>query len=120
MAALAFPDHAAGRRLAARAAALGLPAATFDPADPSAAVAAFPSEILHVHAGIGWEGHTLVAAGAQAGRAVIRTEHLPWLRRAGNGARPWTTWAALICPCGWSATASPRQPWIMSAGMACA
>ncbi len=79
MAALAFPDHAAGRRLAARAAALGLPAATFDPADPSAAVAAFPSEILHVHAGIGWEGHTLVAAGAQAGRAVIRTEHLPWL-----------------------------------------
>ena len=35
--------------------------------------------ILHVHAGIGWEGHELVEAGWNAGIAVVRTEHLPYL-----------------------------------------
>lgn len=79
MASLGFPGHAAGQALVARAAARGLAAATFDLDDPVSAIAAFPAEILHVHAGIGWEGHGLVAAAARAGRAVIRTEHLPWL-----------------------------------------
>lgn len=37
-------------------------------------------DIVHIHAGIGWEGHGLAAAARRAGaRAVVRTEHLPWL-----------------------------------------
>lgn len=35
--------------------------------------------LLHVHAGIGWEGHELVRAGKAVGLPVIRTEHLPHL-----------------------------------------
>lgn len=35
--------------------------------------------LLHVHAGIGWEGHDLVEAGWSAGIPVVRTEHLPYL-----------------------------------------
>ena len=35
--------------------------------------------ILHVHAGIGWEGHELVRTGWMAGIPVARTEHLPYL-----------------------------------------
>ncbi|NTJ43898.1 glycosyltransferase [Agrobacterium larrymoorei] len=38
-----------------------------------------PFDLLHVHAGIGWEGHGLVAAGFAADIPVIRTEHLPYL-----------------------------------------
>ncbi|MDB5612795.1 MAG: hypothetical protein JWQ22_448 [Devosia sp.] len=34
---------------------------------------------LHVHAGIGWEGHELVRLGKAAGLPVLRTEHLPYL-----------------------------------------
>ena len=79
MATLAFPDHPAGRALAARAAAMGLCAQVFDPDQAEAFVGASGTGIVHVHAGIGWEGHGLVAAAATAGRAVIRTEHLPWL-----------------------------------------
>lgn len=79
MATLGFPDHAAGRALAARAAAMGLSAQVFAPEDADAFVSASAPRIVHVHAGIGWEGHGLVAAAAKAGRAVIRTEHLPWL-----------------------------------------
>jgi predicted dehydrogenase/glycosyltransferase involved in cell wall biosynthesis/threonine dehydrogenase-like Zn-dependent dehydrogenase len=36
-------------------------------------------DLLHIHAGIGWEGHTLAAAGIDYGLPVIRTEHLPYL-----------------------------------------
>ncbi|WFR96067.1 glycosyltransferase [Rhizobium tumorigenes] len=36
-------------------------------------------DVLHVHAGIGWEGHGLTAAGIGGGIPVIRTEHLPYL-----------------------------------------
>ncbi|WP_206362022.1 glycosyltransferase [Sphingomonas montana] len=37
-------------------------------------------DIVHVHAGIGWEGHGLAAAARDAGvGAVVRTEHLPYL-----------------------------------------
>lgn len=35
--------------------------------------------VLHVHAGIGWEGHGLARAGWMAKVPVIRTEHLPYL-----------------------------------------
>ncbi len=37
------------------------------------------TELLHIHAGIGWEGHALAHAGKAAGIPVIRTEHLPFL-----------------------------------------
>lgn len=36
-------------------------------------------DLLHVHAGIGWEGHQLGEAAARAGVPAIRTEHLPYL-----------------------------------------
>ncbi len=36
-------------------------------------------DLLHVHAGIGWEGHDLGEAASQAGVPAIRTEHLPYL-----------------------------------------
>jgi predicted dehydrogenase/glycosyltransferase involved in cell wall biosynthesis/NADPH:quinone reductase-like Zn-dependent oxidoreductase len=42
-------------------------------------IASQSAQILHVHAGIGWEGHALTMAGRAAGMAVLRTEHLPWL-----------------------------------------
>jgi len=35
--------------------------------------------LLHVHAGIGWEGHGLAAAGRRSAIPVVRTEHLPYL-----------------------------------------
>lgn len=35
--------------------------------------------LLHVHAGIGWEGHELVRAGKAEGLPIVRTEHLPYL-----------------------------------------
>ena len=79
MASLAFPDHPAGRALAGRARAMGLAALTHDPDEVAAVIAASPAEIVHVHAGIGWEGLALVHAAADAGRRVLRTEHLPWL-----------------------------------------
>jgi predicted dehydrogenase/glycosyltransferase involved in cell wall biosynthesis/threonine dehydrogenase-like Zn-dependent dehydrogenase len=37
------------------------------------------TSLLHVHAGIGWEGHELARAGLACGIPVIRTEHLPYL-----------------------------------------
>ncbi len=36
-------------------------------------------DLMHVHAGIGWEGHGLAASGTATGIPVIRTEHLPYL-----------------------------------------
>ncbi len=35
------------------------------------------ADLLHVHAGIGWEGHRLARAGQSVGVPVVRTEHLP-------------------------------------------
>ena len=75
--ALAFPDHDAGRGLAARARRMGLAAEVV--ADWPGFIAAHPADLVHVHAGIGWEGHALTAAADAAGKAVVRTEHLPWL-----------------------------------------
>ena len=37
-------------------------------------------DLVHLHAGIGWEGHRLVRAARTAGgAAIVRTEHLPYL-----------------------------------------
>jgi predicted dehydrogenase/glycosyltransferase involved in cell wall biosynthesis len=36
-------------------------------------------DLVHVHAGIGWEGHDLARAARDAGVPVVRTEHLPYL-----------------------------------------
>lgn len=36
-------------------------------------------ELVHVHAGIGWEGHASARAAHAANARVIRTEHLPYL-----------------------------------------
>jgi glycosyltransferase involved in cell wall biosynthesis len=36
-------------------------------------------DMVHIHAGIGWEGHGLVRAAKGAGAIVLRTEHLPYL-----------------------------------------
>ena len=35
--------------------------------------------LVHIHAGIGWEGHEIVRAALELGLPVVRTEHLPWL-----------------------------------------
>ncbi|WP_320194944.1 glycosyltransferase [Agrobacterium rosae] len=35
--------------------------------------------LLHVHAGIGWEGHEIARAGIACDVPVVRTEHLPYL-----------------------------------------
>lgn len=72
---LAFPEAAAGFAASARAA--GLEARTYE--DAEALLRAARPALLHVHAGIGWEGHALTRAGARAGVPVVRTEHLPWL-----------------------------------------
>ena len=74
---LLFGDHAAGRDFVARAQKTGLPAATVPEGGWAAAFAGAP--LVHVHAGIGWEGHALVRAAREAGARVVRTEHLPWL-----------------------------------------
>lgn len=36
-------------------------------------------DLVHVHAGIGWEGHASARAARAAAARVIRTEHLPYL-----------------------------------------
>jgi predicted dehydrogenase/glycosyltransferase involved in cell wall biosynthesis len=36
-------------------------------------------DLVHVHAGIGWEGHASARAARDGGARVIRTEHLPYL-----------------------------------------
>lgn len=68
--------------LLARARARGLAAKAIDPADPPALSRWFARtrpELVHVHAGIGWEGHATARAARAAGARVIRTEHLPYL-----------------------------------------
>ena len=74
---LLFPDHDAGRDFAARAGERGLDAATVPGDGWEAALAG--ARLVHVHAGIGWEGHGLARAARAAGARVVRTEHLPWL-----------------------------------------
>lgn len=74
---LLFPNHEAGQRFAQRGTGLGILSLTV--ADPAALIRDADAEIVHIHAGIGWEGHGLTAAARQSGAGVVRTEHLPWL-----------------------------------------
>jgi glycosyltransferase involved in cell wall biosynthesis len=71
-----------GRALLTRAARLGLRIKIIENG-PTAPFRAWLErtgvDLLHVHAGIGWEGHGLVRAGKAAGLPVVRTEHLPYL-----------------------------------------
>ncbi len=66
--------------LITRAARHGLAVKTsFDTADFAQWLTTSDTSLLHVHAGIGWEGHELARAGMSCGIPVIRTEHLPYL-----------------------------------------
>ncbi|WP_274630895.1 glycosyltransferase [Arvimicrobium flavum] len=76
--ALAFPPHGDGVRFLVRGDAAGFETVALDEAFPKWLTARRPA-ILHVHAGIGWEGHGLVEAGRIAGIPIVRTEHLPYL-----------------------------------------
>ena len=75
---LAFAAGPMAASFAARAKGLGLAAHVIKPGEWHRLLAG-PAGLLHVHAGIGWEGHGLVAEGKRAGWRVVRTEHLPWL-----------------------------------------
>jgi predicted dehydrogenase/glycosyltransferase involved in cell wall biosynthesis/NADPH:quinone reductase-like Zn-dependent oxidoreductase len=74
---LAFADNPAGRRFVAKARAQGLVADTVS--DWPHWLAQAGAHLLHIHAGIGWEGHAIARAGRTLGLPVVRTEHLPWL-----------------------------------------
>ncbi len=78
---IALPDSEGSAGLAARAAAAGLRVKRFDASSDEFALwlKHWGPDILHVHAGIGWEGHQLARAGRDAEVPVIRTEHLPHL-----------------------------------------
>ena len=66
--------------LLTRAANLGLAVKSFgDEDDFSRWLSRSGANLLHVHAGIGWEGHGLAHAGRCSGLPVVRTEHLPYL-----------------------------------------
>lgn len=65
-----------------RARARGLPVKAIDPRDPADLDRWFARTrpaLVHVHAGIGWEGHATVRAAHAADARVIRTEHLPYV-----------------------------------------
>ena len=64
-----------------RARAHGMAVKTIDPRDPADLdrwIARARPALVHVHAGIGWEGHASTRA-AQGAARVVRTEHLPYL-----------------------------------------
>lgn len=69
--------------LAERASAAGLVAMDLplgDPASLCETLKRWRADILHVHAGIAWEGHDLAEAGRRAGiPTILRTEHLPFV-----------------------------------------
>ncbi|MGI4732825.1 MAG: glycosyltransferase [Janthinobacterium lividum] len=69
-----------GSGLLGRAARAGLAVkAVDDPAAFEAWLRRTRPDLVHVHAGIGWEGHALARAARAAGVPVVRTEHLPYL-----------------------------------------
>ena len=77
---LACPGSSGGGAMLVRAARLGLAVKRLDQ-DPDAVVQWLRTvgfDLLHVHAGIGWEGHALAMQGRDAGIVrIVRTEHLP-------------------------------------------
>ena len=76
---LVFTGGPLAKVFVAKAIGSGLLAEAVSPADFADWLLQQPGPLLHVHAGIGWEGQALVAAGKRAGMTVLRTEHLPWL-----------------------------------------
>lgn len=76
--ALVFPYNGDAARFLSRSRAAGFETVALAEGFGEWLKARRPS-ILHVHAGIGWEGHELVEAGWSAGIPVARTEHLPYL-----------------------------------------
>ena len=71
-----------GTGLIERARAEGFPVKAVDPGDPGDIerwLRRSRPDVVHVHAGIGWEGHATGHAARAAGARVIRTEHLPYL-----------------------------------------
>ena len=66
-----------------RATALGCAIKAIDAADEDGLRHWFGAkqfDLVHLHAGIGWEGHVLARAARTAGgAAIVRTEHLPYL-----------------------------------------
>ncbi len=77
---LACPMSPGGRAMLQRAARLGVAVKRLDD-DHDAVVQWLRTggfDLLHVHAGIGWEGHALAVQGRAAGiGGIVRTEHLP-------------------------------------------
>ena len=81
---LACPPGAGGDAVLDRAGALGLPAlpvpdAGARPDFVRAHVREHGVDLVHLHAGIGWEGHAATRAARETGARVLRTEHLPYL-----------------------------------------
>ncbi len=82
--AVVCPPHAPGRRLLARARALGVEACALDVRTerrPAATLRhwlqAQRFDLFHCHAGIFWEGALGAAIAREAGVPVVRTEHAP-------------------------------------------
>jgi glycosyltransferase involved in cell wall biosynthesis len=80
---LAFPDEGGGPAFLARAQALGLNthALRLDDAGEGASEWLRDAELslVHVHAGIAWEGHDIGRAARSMALPVVRTEHLPFV-----------------------------------------
>lgn len=77
---LACPDSPGGAALLTRAGHLGIGIKRLD--DDQEATLRWMRrmgfDVLHVHAGVAWEGHDLAATGRAAGLPrIVRTEHLP-------------------------------------------
>ncbi|WP_425228064.1 glycosyltransferase [Sphingomonas sp.] len=70
-----------GSLLLAQATALGCAGKALDDDDGDLArwLGRARFDLVHLHAGIGWEGHGLTSGARAAASAVIRTEHLPFL-----------------------------------------
>ncbi|WEJ56961.1 glycosyltransferase family 4 protein [Devosia sp. FJ2-5-3] len=79
---IACQDDESGLAFLGSAARWGLRIKSFSPGDLQGFrrwLKTSEAALLHVHAGIGWEGHDLVRLGKAAGLPVLRTEHLPYL-----------------------------------------
>jgi predicted dehydrogenase/glycosyltransferase involved in cell wall biosynthesis len=71
-----------GTPLLTNAQAAGLVVKAVDPADADGLRRWFDKsapDLVHIHAGIGWEGHVIAWAARDRRAAVLRTEHLPYL-----------------------------------------
>ena len=74
------PPTGGGTALLGQAADLDLAILALDePGVLEPFLACHPAGLVHVHAGIGWEGHEGARLARAAGARVLRTEHLPYL-----------------------------------------